>query len=137
MTKGEERLKKCMDAGTKALDEAVSECKPKHNPTDNLRPQTAPPFSKENQPSREAKSAGQKRYQALKSIKNDLFEEMIGHKIPENMIEKIKEKVEQGDVKEALDLLKIITPKEMDINNPDGNLTPQITINTNLKKQGE
>ena len=80
-----------------------------------------------NQPSRESKQAGQNRYKALNMLKEDMFNEMTGHNIPKDMIEKIKDKVAGGDVKEALDLLKIITPKDVDITTKGESIKADIT----------
>ena len=104
---------------------------------DNVNGSTGNTFSSENQPTAEQRKAGNDRYKALNRLKKDMFKDMIGHDIPKNMISKIKDKVDNGDVKEALDLLKIITPKDIDIKSDGEALSPTVIVNTQLKKQGE
>lgn len=62
------------------------------------------------------KQEGHKRYRALKSLKKDIFKQMTGEDKLDKGIEKVLDMaIDKGQTKQFVDLLKLVTPKELDL----------------------
>jgi len=92
-------------------------------------------YNKDNQPTPEAKKAGWAKKRTLESLKKDIFEKLTGLDSIDRGILAIDKKIEDGNTRELLDLLKIITPKDIDIKSDGKEISPTVIVNTNLKKQ--
>lgn len=56
------------------------------------------------------------RYKAIENLKVDIFEQMTGSRKLDKGIERIlTNAIKDGDTKQFVDLLKLITPKEVDV----------------------
>ena len=96
----------------------------KKDKRDYLQPNV---FSSTNQPSPEAKSKGKQRYEDLKRIKHDMFEQLKKDNGIDLSIEEIMKKAKAGEGKEFLDLLRIITPKDIDVTTKGESIKVDIT----------
>jgi len=64
----------------------------------------------------DARKKGQERYKALNSLKKDIFKQMTGEDKLDKGIEKVLDMaIKSGQTKQFVDLLKLITPKEVDV----------------------
>jgi hypothetical protein len=99
--------------------------------------ETGIPFGVQKQPSSEAKKAGWEAWRTRKQIADDMFKKMTKLGTLDKAIVKIDEKVDEGNLREFVDMMRIMTPKETDITTDGEALNTTVIVNTNLKKQGE
>lgn len=72
-------------------------------------------YSSDNQPSPEAKKAGWAKVRARKDLAEALFQKLLKLGTFDKAMIKIDKNVDEGKLKEFIDVAKIITPKDVDI----------------------
>lgn len=85
---------------------------------------------------KEKKRKGQERYKAINRLKKDIFNDMVGDKdlnIHQGVKRVLHDAIVEGNTKQFVDLLKLITPKELDITS-DGKAVNMGTVVLNGKE---
>ena len=92
-----------------------------------MGPTTGKKFSKDYQPSREARVQGQAKYRALESLKKEILETMSDMATVDKLLVQADKDLDEGNSRTAVDLLKMIMPKDMDITTKGESLKADLT----------